>query len=523
MKKDNYVALDDTPLKFVVLLAYNQLSHATNKNYLPVLLQKVPSINPYKLSNWNHGKIGAGIKLGLSSISMSGFSNAIPEKPTITGNVVDLTLDFSKSNVGQKNVQMNGDFTVDISTQKFIGTINITIVSSNATVNTTVSTQSGGSSFLATVNSVVFALPYPSNLPKCMKVTLSFAGSPGSSWQKLINNQINKQGTLNRILNKINKDLASPSNLKTIGNIVTKQLNQALPMVLVKDGVECYTSFEIDAHPALRMIIALIYTNLINPNSGYYLPDLILKQKAPSYDPFHLGNLGVKMASSDPIVCLQGKTKPPPNPPITQGLPKVKLQNLTFVGFSNILPRTYPKILKATKSTALLDLKVIFSSIHSPKYSPKITISGDYDYAQGCCLTDANGKCIKKYPSYGNGTFSLDILTSSSVINAEISVDIGANSVTVNVQSIVFEAPFHSAGGKLNVVVTNVTEAHSKNYISNAFKEDLQYQKTIDQIVKNLNKSVNSKSSLKKISKRFTTIINQQLGAEQLKLIIDKL
>lgn len=255
-------------------------------------------------------------------------------------------------------------------------------------------------------------------------------------------------------------------------------------------------------------IIDIIYAAITNPKSNYYLPQVIKRQKSPGFEPYEVDEFGLALDRSDPLVC--DFVDPPPveaTKPI--GLPNVLLKDSGFFGFSNVSPKSKPEIIAQDTSSASLSVDLIFSDLKI-SYPPVITVKGRFNYSQRCCETKED-ECVKEYTADGAGTYELEVRKSEGKVRADLSTD--GETVVTNLKSLTYDAPVKDPlSGKRNVEVTKVKVEDGAPYVEQAFKESLNYYKTLEQVFANLNTELNHPDTLEVISNKITKAINEILN-----------
>jgi len=266
--------------------------------------------------------------------------------------------------------------------------------------------------------------------------------------------------------------------------------------------------------------ISILYKQLIDPKSSYYLPKLI-KSSEPPYDPFKVASFPSpppeSMFEGSQNICFQvGLTK---TPPLIFGVasagPLLKLTDVTVTGLSNAT-LAVPVVTDAPTSATITD-SAAFGRISGMQ--PNIALAGSFTIDQACCLKDAKHQghpCQTGDPQFttsGNGTFTATIATSSVAGKATVSIDGATQKPKIVVNSLTYSAEETVANIVITVVIKSISDPVEQKAWSDFATEAFETTESLQALVTGVNHSLSDPGTLADLSRKLTDALNNIVGS----------
>lgn len=275
----------------------------------------------------------------------------------------------------------------------------------------------------------------------------------------------------------------------------------------------------------LEILLDSLHKKMRDATSSYYLPNIVAGFNNPKLSPYtasgpwtlngDLGDMNIKTASNQ--LCLQATPAPYlPATGIGSEGPIVKLENIKICGLNNVLPDSHA-VTDPDSDAPKVTVYLSYCTIHDGKLPEVITITGNFNITQQCCIPDrSTGKCTSTGTKYsvdnGSGSFTTTLTPDANdnllmICNATITVQANKDFLfTINDMSIT--APENTINTHITINDSSQFKDAYEKLADDAFNSSGEYGAK-QKIVTLINANLKRDNIKNQIGSKITELINQ--------------
>jgi hypothetical protein len=256
--------------------------------------------------------------------------------------------------------------------------------------------------------------------------------------------------------------------------------------------------------PAVQQLLDNLWqTALINSNSPYYLPALIIKAGfAPSYSAGSwavgtiMGDGGVQGAQN---ICADTAAFGTNSIPPPGALPDLQLSDIMLNGLQQVTMPSAP--VSSGPDGLTVTGQIVFTNI---------VIAGSFVLTQQCCVTSDLKTCEPNttFPQIGKGTFAMTLGKSTATAVAHISA-LAPNTLTIVLDSIAYVVDYTTMSSTVDV--TNISDPTHRAKWDIQVEKAFNYQPVQEVMVQAMNADLGGNSQKQQIGEQLTKYIDNYL------------